>query len=152
MSRFCALAAWLCTMLGLSLLVCSPALVPDAVALADDGYPPCGSCYYSWNENNNTWSVSFSNCTGECACPGTTGWSAPRYTAEIRQVECTPGGVPTVSVISCLTLCNTCPSATYSVCGGGPMGGGPAGAAGRWHCNNICICVSNGLGPFCAGP
>ncbi len=90
MSRMCALAAWLCATLGLSLLVCSTVLVPDSLALADDG-GPCGMCGYQWN--GQSWVYMGNSCTGQCTCPGPPAGSGS-YVNEIWMVACTGAGEP----------------------------------------------------------
>jgi hypothetical protein len=135
--------AWLLVTLGLALLSVSVVLVPDN-ALADDGDPPpCGACTYGWD--GSTWLMTSSSCTTDCECvPPDSSGTTP---GEQRTVDCAAN-----SIISCVALCNPCASATFTPCGGGPAGGGPFEAAVRWHCNNICFCVSVGTGPFCSGP
>jgi hypothetical protein len=86
MSRSLAVAAWLCTTLGSSLLVCSIALVPNSIALADDGYP-CGSCTYGWNGSEWTQSGP-GDCTGSCTCPDPSGFAPGTVNGQIATVEC----------------------------------------------------------------
>ena len=106
MSHFFALAAWLCTTLGLSLLVCSPAFVPDSLALADDG-STCGYCDYVWNGREWTTSDPAKHCTGQCSCQDPS-WLPPGTTiGESMRADCGPAD-PTVGVDSCIGCNQVC--------------------------------------------
>ena len=75
MSCVYALAAWACCTLGLSLMVCSTALVPDSFALADDGLPTsCGEC--TWKYTAGMWmrDTLQPTCQDPCTCPGPPGF------------------------------------------------------------------------------
>src|SRR6266446_1767986 len=107
MSRLCGLAAWLCVTLGLSLLVCSTALVPDSFALADDGLQAtCGSCYYTWNPSTSTWDPIGNNCQSPCSCPDSRLFPDGGATAENIIVDCTPGGIPGPGGVVVLAGCS----------------------------------------------
>jgi hypothetical protein len=132
MSRVNAVAAWLCTTLGLSLLVCSIALVPGSVALADDGEQCGGECIYN-SGTTQTWILLYSHCeTEDCACPSSPpGVPPPSGPGQEVITEC-------AAFLLCVWDCD-CPT-LYAYCSGSEP-----------RCATECWCTSNIFGRYCSG-